>query len=412
MSSILRHTLGALAGLLLTAALHAQGSLAPAAAPAPTQRTLEEIWNLAAQLEANNAALRAENFQQRRLLAQLVSTRLAWRIETVRRFSGDLFSGEAFAHTALAFAPGGQPVVAYQNVAAGAALELSRPAGDTWQPTSACSAQQVGRYTSLAIAPDGRPAIACYDSAEQDLIFTRQVGEFSWDWVRVDTAGDVGQHASLAFGPDGQPAIAYYDATNADLKLARFNGSQWQTETVAATGGVGSFARLTFFEGLPAIACHDATLSEFAFFRFDGSAWQREYIQSATAPVRGLSLALNRSGQATVVYSEMDGASLKLGTRSAAGSWSAASTGSGSGLAPSHAFGPDGQLAIAYRHYTTGALCYFRNGSGFQTVDANPANGFDYCSLAFRPDGFPAIAYYDKNAGSVKYAYRGIILAE
>lgn len=412
MSPILRHTIGLLAALLLPAALHAQGSLAPTAAPAPTQHSLEEIWNLAGQLEANNAELRAENLQQRRLLSQIISDRLVWRVETVRRFSGDLFTGEVFAHTALAFAPGGQPVVAYQDVAGGAYLNLSRQAAGAWQPTSACSAQYVGRYTSLALAPDGKPAIACYDSAEQDLIYSRQTGEFSWDWVRVDTAGDVGQHASLAFGPDGEPAIAYYDATNAALKLARRANDQWQAETVAATGSIGTFARLVFLEGRPAIACYNAGLSEFVFFRFDGSAWQREYIQSATAPIRGLSLALNRSGQATVVYSEMDGASLKQGTRSTAGAWTTTTPAPASGYAPSHAFGPDGQLAIAYRHYTTGALCYHRNGLAVQTVDTNPANGFDYCSLAFGPDGLPAIAYYDKNAGSVKYAYRRIILEE
>jgi len=59
-SHVMKHTLALLTALpLLAATLHAQGPLDPPGAPAPTMKTLQELWDKMEALEAQNAALEA-----------------------------------------------------------------------------------------------------------------------------------------------------------------------------------------------------------------------------------------------------------------------------------------------------------------------------------------------------------------
>ena len=111
----------ALSLLLHTLSL-AQGPLTPPGAPAPTQKSLQEIWDKIAAQEAQITSLQAQNSSlQAQLSISPARLALPWNLTTVDS-DGNL----------------------------------------------------VGQYTSLAFGPDGQPAISYYDDTNTDLKFARK----------------------------------------------------------------------------------------------------------------------------------------------------------------------------------------------------------------------------------------------
>lgn len=96
-----------------TSFLLAQGSLTPPGAPAPTMRSLGEIWDKIGALETQTAALLTAHEQFRaehRLLSVFLagaSGSLAWQLATVDSAS---VVGE---YSSLAFGPDGQPALSH-----------------------------------------------------------------------------------------------------------------------------------------------------------------------------------------------------------------------------------------------------------------------------------------------------------
>ena len=210
-----------LAGWLAFATLNvaiearAQGSLTPPGAPAPTQKSLQEIWDMLGALEMRASTLESQNatFQSQNTALRSDVTALKTAATQERHFLESIFQDQL-----------------------------------PWRVTTVDSAGATGEYTSLAFGPDGQPAISYYDKINGDLRFARFNGT-SWSTFTVDAANDTGAYTSLAFGPDGQPAIAYHDKTNGRLRFARFSGASWSTVT-ADTGfqgaNVGNYCSLAF----------------------------------------------------------------------------------------------------------------------------------------------------------------------
>jgi hypothetical protein len=200
----------------------AQGPLTPPGAPAPTMKSLQELWDKIGVLETQNQTLAAQN--------QTLTTKLS-SIEAAQ-------NRQLYAQNLL-----------------------------PWTLTTVDSTGSVGEYTSIAFGPDGQPAISYYDDPSGNLKFARFNGNF-WPDTTVDSTGFVDRETSLAYGPDGQPAISYYDQVNADLKFARFNGSAWTLTTVDSTGSVGRETSLAYGpDGLPAISYYDNTNGDLKFAR-------------------------------------------------------------------------------------------------------------------------------------------------
>jgi len=68
-------------------------------------------------------------------------------------------------------------------------------------------------------------------------------GEWSIEWVDIE-GGDVRYENSLTLDSFGYPHVNYSDMYNDDLKYVRWNGSEWQIETVDSEGNVGRSASI------------------------------------------------------------------------------------------------------------------------------------------------------------------------
>jgi hypothetical protein len=135
--------------LLSGTGLHAQGELAPAGAPAPTMKSLQDIWE---RINANQAVIEAKiNDNQAATKSILTEHRQATEatIASLQAENAALKEQNATIQQLLA------------------SLDLDLP----WQTTTIDHVGVVGNYNSLNFDPSGNPAIAYFDNTNYDLKF-------------------------------------------------------------------------------------------------------------------------------------------------------------------------------------------------------------------------------------------------
>jgi hypothetical protein len=166
-----------------------------------------------------------------------------------------------------------QPVAFYFGILSDGSRELrmSRKVAGQWYPETVYAVPDdfsVG-HISPAAAPDGTLSVAYFleqiatDADYGDhLCYARRASDGSWTNTMVDYASFCGNYCSLALDTHEQPAIVYYDERayssyreRKDVKLAHFDGSQWQRETVATEGQIGLYNSLWFDTGNIAHIC-------------------------------------------------------------------------------------------------------------------------------------------------------------
>ncbi|MEM7147750.1 MAG: PEP-CTERM sorting domain-containing protein [Verrucomicrobiota bacterium] len=99
---------------------------------------------------------------------------------------------------------------------------------------SADPTADTGWYTSIEVdSGSGFSRISYYDAGSGDLRFATQTGASTWSTETVDATGDVGQFSSLELDSSGNAHIGYYSTTG-EVKLAAWNGTTWDIETVAS----------------------------------------------------------------------------------------------------------------------------------------------------------------------------------
>ena len=396
----------------------AQGSLTPPPGPpAPTMKSLQEIWDKIDALETRAAALETQNTLLQSANSQLVrqvgllaasTVNFAWVVSTVA----------PGREPSLAFGPNGQPAIAFTT--GGPQIRFAQFDGTTWIVDDVPGAQ--GDSPSLAFGLDGYPAIA-YSGPSARLHFARFDGT-SWSVTMVAATGQAGYTPSLAFGPDGLPGIASqhgFGATNS-LKYAAFTGSEWSFITVAA-GDVGSYPSLAFGpDGQPAIsfrvwpAPYNNGLVKLA--RLNAGVWTATTAANDQTSSSGLptSLAFGPDGQPAIAFRNQVSQRLYVTRYSGSVSTPVTVTAGNTTSTLSLAFGPDGQPTLAYcspaidllfARYT-GSL----DGPAWVSTVADSAGEAGYNpSLAFGPDGQPAIAYWEIDSSFtayIKFARKGV----
>jgi hypothetical protein len=209
----------------------------------------------------------------------------------------------------------------------------------------------VGRNSSLALDSLGRPRISYYDnrlvknkyaewngaSWEIEVAGENGVPQFpvgsllvddedrsllaGSEWtslsyaVRTDSGWDVqpniapGGVASMVLDSEGNPHIAHISISDDKVRYTRWDGTQWQTQTVGENAHWGGGAPLVLdADGNPRIAylVHDEDRLGGAYVRFaawDGSQWQTEQIGTDHAVGSyGVSLKMDDAGRYHVTY--------------------------------------------------------------------------------------------------------------
>jgi uncharacterized protein YjbI with pentapeptide repeats len=400
--------------LAFVAGAFAQGPLAPGAAPAPSMKTLQEIWDRIGELQGTvntqQQQLRQLQFQNT-LLLESAGITPPWQMGTADT------SNTTYRYVSLAFSPTGQPSISYYDVG-NQDLKYAAFNGTNWQVTIVDSGEGAGQFTSLAFTPGGRPAISYYDATNSDLKYAVFDGG-AWQLSTIDSVGNVGQYTSLAFSPAGQPAISYYDVSNTDLKYATFDGANWQF-AVVDTNSAGTYSSLGFSgTGEPAIAYLGGGDVKYALYLGE-DRWQIRTVD--TVGGQFISLAFSSAGDPAVSYHDPGSSSRDLKYAYVLSAvpltWTnvivdGAASGS-VGQYNSLAFGLNGQPAISYRYDTSApgeptirTLKFARfNGSTWEPSTVSSTVDPEYTSLAFGPDGQPAIAFYDRTSRDLKFVRR------
>jgi hypothetical protein len=227
-------------------------------------------------------------------------------------------TGGAFGNS-LAFGPDGQPAIAYQALGSSTLfLKFAHFDGSSWELSTveppAGPTAGTGSDASLAFAPDGEPAIAYrYISGDSHLRYAHRIG-LQWFTALVDDGGsaEAGFDSSLAFGPDGQPAIGYRDSQSL-VKLARFNGNNW---LISPVRGGASEPSLAFSpSGQPAVSFAANSTGNIIFTQYgsslDGPSWPAAIVD-LTAALTQTDLAFGPDGQPAIAYWDILNSAVKF----------------------------------------------------------------------------------------------------
>jgi len=144
----------------------------------------------------------------------------------------------------LALDSNSRPHIAYSSQASyGGPRRLSYAAGTDsgWDIQFVGTAANAGWGTSLALDSSGHPHISYQDRTNENLKYawwdpSLDGGAGAWDITTVDSMGDLCGYTSLALDSSRFAHISYYNQTNQELRYAVGSGSDWDIQTVDASG--------------------------------------------------------------------------------------------------------------------------------------------------------------------------------
>ncbi len=407
----------------------AQGSLTPAGSPAPTMKSLQQIWDKIGALETQVGTLdtQVQSLQAQNTLLTTYLLRVAeaqglgldWVITTVDGAAAEI-AGE---DTSIAIGPNGYPAISYYHRTDGD-LMLATYNGTRWyiETVDTGNTNHVGLNSSLAFNPDtGYPAISYYDDTDGNLRYAAKSAG-GWSTTTVASAGDVGFYSSLAFRGNGAPAIAFYDRTNQRLRLAWWRPDVvggWEFRTVSDTGNVGRGCSLAFSPQAaifyisytycnPGATAGSLSIATIAYKGWDLYSPEISTIDSAIGPEGYYtSLALTPAHQPAVCYFRHSTSTLNYAEYNGS-SWQITVVDDNDMPGPHCclAFTPTGRPAISYFAQSVSDLRYAEfDGAAWRVVTIGGTGSFGLdSSLAFLPNGMPAISYYTTDDTSLRYA--------
>jgi hypothetical protein len=151
---------------------------------------------------------------------------------------------------------------------------------------------------ALVVDSQDRPHLCYFDSQEGDLHYARFDGQ-QWQRESVDGEGFAGGGCKLAVDSDDRPHMSYYDGLNGDLKYAHFDGRAWQVHTVDSLGDAGFDSSIAVdAQQWPHIVYTSA--QELKYARWEGQHWQFDVVENTGGGIP--SLALDTTGRPHVAY--------------------------------------------------------------------------------------------------------------
>jgi hypothetical protein len=261
-----------------------------------------------------------------------------------------------------------------------------------------------GIEPSLALDSSGYPHIAYRGTGASCLKYARWDGD-EWQIETVDTISDMGVGASLALDSSDFPHISFYDGDDNTLKYAHWDGADWQIETVDSVSDESMWTSLALdSDEYPHIAYVDYTNHHPMYAHWNGATWQHETIDPGGWMGANISLALDSSDHPHVTYSFDDPPRFKYAVKD--GTWEIETLLSTGVDFTSLALDSSEYPHISYYVFNTDDLRYAQwNGSSwqFQIVDEDGDVG-RYTSLGLDASDYPNISYYDALNEDLKYA--------
>ena len=416
--------------------LRAEGPLTPPGAPAPTMKTLQELWDKLGDIETRLATLEGTTTATAAAVTESTATSAS---ETESMFSGLASalglsatytwttsvvdtSTEAGKYSSLAYNPlTSQPAIAYYNAGSGT-LRFAQYNGSSWDKESILLSGG-GTYISLAFSEAGRAGISCYSPNNDSLIFATQPSPgstFLAYTVDDDANTTFGMFTSVKFDSDDKPVVAYRHQGH--LKIARFtaevsgdtgiwNSFNWDITTAAEDDQPGYYNSLAFGpDGYVYVAhCAKTQTELYLASETDIGIYNNTFVDGNVGAGVECSLVFLPNGNPAVSYYDETNQVLKYAEKSGS-TWTITTVDSSSsdvGRYTSIAYNSNGEPAISYYDVTNGDLKYAqRTPSGIwktATVDSDGDVG-QYTSIAFDTHHRPTISYYDATNGKLKFA--------
>ncbi len=201
-----------------------------------------------------------------------------------------------------------------------AGLSVSPALSGTWDIQTVDTGNQ---YASLALDSSDKPHISYYGGMINPGLRYAAWNGSTWNTETVAGGGlgdMTGQYTSLALDSSSKPRISYLgDIMNPGLKYAAWNGSTWDIETVdggitSGPEGQNTSLALDSSSGKPRISYHDSMNMALKYAAWNGSIWVIETVDGGMpGDMTGqyASLALDSSGRPRISYHDSVNMALK-----------------------------------------------------------------------------------------------------
>jgi uncharacterized repeat protein (TIGR01451 family) len=227
-----------------------------------------------------------------------------------------------------------------------------------------------------------------------------------WVIETLDSGANIwaGSYSSIALDSSGNPHISYtyYSTTNlnGDLKYASYNGTAWNTETVASSGGLGPIYTTSLAldsSDRPHISFYENHDGAYKYASYNGTAWQIQTIESgypASGSEMESSIAVDSSDNPHVSFISSTG--IKYASYNGT-AWNTEIVTSDCGWSNSLAI--DGNVPhIAYNYGSGGFYLGYAsyNGTAWNTTQVTTGANYytgRYVSLAIDSNHYPHISH-------------------
>ena len=273
-------------------------------------------------------------------------------------------------------------------------------------------------YSSLALDSSGNPHISYVDRTGA-LTYAVYNGT-TWMVQPVMNAGAHVSYTSLELDQSGQPSISYYDFDTGELRYAHYDADTWSVTTVANVNDRPGTVIPLEFNSLaldstdhPYISYFDYTDNQLRLASYNGTDWNIQTVDNGNAPIlgddfRGIysSLVLDQSGTPHISYFRLFDNAVKY-AEYVDGAWDIQQFGSVGlpGTATSLVLDSAGNPRVSYCDGSS-QLMYASYDNGVWTTDPvdNAVDARFFSALDLDSHDAPHISYYDYAHDSLNYA--------